>query len=148
MMKIERVQEDKESFIDLLMLSKDQKEDIKAYIEEGTLFALYDDDLKTAAVVAQESLGTYELKCLMTIESYRRKGYGKKLLDHIIELYQGNHQALFVATGDIPEVIQFFNKAGFAFSHRWPNFFIDRYERPVTVNGVRLSDMIYLKKEL
>ncbi len=39
-------------------------------------------------------------------------------------------------------------KRGFVFSHRVPNFFRDHYDHPIVEDGVRLADMVYLKRNL
>ena len=42
----------------------------------------------------------------------------------------------------------FINNDGFVNSHIVANFFVDHYEKPIYENGIQLTDMIYLKKNL
>ncbi len=51
-------------------------------------------------------------------------------------------------TGDSPLTIPFYEKCGFVKSHAVKNFFLENYDRPIIEGGVRLVDMIYLKKKL
>lgn len=53
-----------------------------------------------------------------------------------------------VGTGDIPYILQFYEKNGFNLSHRLCNFFTDNYDHPMYEKGIQLVDMVYLKKEL
>ena len=53
-----------------------------------------------------------------------------------------------VGTGDSPLTIPFYEKCGFAYSHRIKNFFVDNYDHPIYEGGVQLMDMVYLRKEI
>ena len=55
---------------------------------------------------------------------------------------------MLVGTGDIPWIIEFYQKNGFRFSHRIKNFFTDNYDHPMFEDGIQLVDMVYLSKEL
>ena len=74
-------------------------------------------------------------------------GYGSKLIQYIGAFYIDKYKAMIVGTGDVPWVIQFYEKNGFHLSRRIHNFFTDNYDHPIFENGVQLVDMIYLKKE-
>lgn len=55
---------------------------------------------------------------------------------------------LLLGTGDSPLTVPFYQKRGFVYSHRVPNFFTDYYDHPIIEGGVRLVDMVYLKRKL
>ena len=50
--------------------------------------------------------------------------------------------------GTIRITLDFYKQCGFVNSHIVANFFVDHYEKPIYENGIQLTDMIYLKKNL
>jgi len=48
------VKENKKEFLPLLLLADEQEDMIDTYLDRGTLFALYDCDLKSICVVTEE----------------------------------------------------------------------------------------------
>ena len=67
-MEIKKITENKEQFMDLLLLGDEQENMIRKYLDRGDLFALYAPDLKTVCVVTQEDEKTCEIKNLATYE--------------------------------------------------------------------------------
>ena len=53
-----------------------------------------------------------------------------------------------VGTGKGSSNVAFYEKCGFAVSHTVPGFFTDHYDHPIVEDGVVITDMIYLQKEL
>ena len=53
---------------------------------------------------------------------------------------------MYVGTGDLTYIIDFYKKCGFKFSHKLKNFFVDNYNHPIYEDNTQLIDMIYLKK--
>lgn len=147
-MEIKSICENKKQFLDLLLLADEQESMIDKYLESGDLFALYDSDLKSVCVVTRESDDVCELKNIATYEKWHGNGYGSKLLHHIFSHYKGKYTTMIVGTGDIPWILQFYEKNGFRISHSVKDFFIDNYDHPIFDNGIKLVDMIYLSKTL
>ncbi|MEG0691511.1 MAG: GNAT family N-acetyltransferase [Oscillospiraceae bacterium] len=146
-MEIRKVESDKKQFLELLLLADEQEDMIDKYLERGTLYALFDDDLKSVCVVTKESDTTCELKNLATYPCYQKCGYGRKLVLYLFEQYQDSFDTMFVGTGNNPDTIGFYEGCGFRYSHIKENFFVDHYIEPIFENGVQLIDMIYLRKE-
>ncbi|MCM2466714.1 GNAT family N-acetyltransferase [Methanoculleus oceani] len=146
-MKIEKVRENKKQFLDLLLIGDEQEDMIDRYLDRGDLFALYDGGLKSVCVVTCEGDGIYELKNIATYEECRGQGYGRRLVEHILEHYRGKCRVMVVGTGDRPRSLRFYERCGFAVSHRVKNFFIDHYDHPIFDCGEQLVDMVYLRKE-
>jgi ribosomal protein S18 acetylase RimI-like enzyme len=144
-MVVEQIIENKDDFLDLLLIGDEQEDMIKKYLYRGDLFALYDNDVKTVSVVTKEDHDTCEIKNLATYEKYRGKGYGSQLLRFIIEKYRHTCGKLILGTGDNDKIISFYNKFGFTYSHTVKNFFIDNYNHEMYEDGKQLIDMIYLK---
>ncbi len=139
---------EKVNFMELLLLADEDWKMIEKYLYRGELFVLYDDGLKSVCVVTQESDCICELKNIATYEKWHGEGYGSKLLDHIFSYYKDKYATMLVGTGDVPWILQFYQKSGFKVSHRIRNFFTDNYNHPMLEGGVQLVDMVYLKKDL
>ncbi len=146
-MEIKIVTQYKEQFLDLLLLADEQLSMIEQYLQRGTMFVLYDKNIAVSiCVVTKESYG-YEIKNMVTRVDFQRKGYGKKLLEHIFDVYGKIGNILFVGTGESIATMSFYESCGFVFSHKVKNFFIEHYDHPIIEEGVQLVDMIYFKKE-
>ncbi|WP_280749971.1 MULTISPECIES: GNAT family N-acetyltransferase [unclassified Parabacteroides] len=117
------------------------------YLEEGDLFALYDEDLKAVCVVAHIDNDVCELKNIAVYPQFHRQGYGRALISYVSTLYTG-YKTMLVGTGETPSILSFYRQCGFEVSHRIKNFFTDHYDHPIVEEGVRLVDMVYLRKKL
>lgn len=146
-MEVKLIKDNKKNFLELLLLADEQESMIDKYLERGELFALYNDDLKSICVVTQESDDACEIKNIATYEKYQKQGYGRNLINYIFDYYKDKYKTIFVGTGDCPYIISFYEKCGFAVSHRIHNFFADNYDHPMFENGVQLVDMVYLRKD-
>ncbi len=148
-MKIVKVNDsDKTKYMDLLLIADEQVSMIEKYLYRGEMFALYDDGVKALCVVTQEQAGVYEIKNIVTVPEYQRKGYGQQLISYIVDTYKEAGNELYVGTGDSPMTLHFYEKCGFKKSHIVKNFFIDNYDHPMYEDGKQLVDMIYLKRQL
>ncbi len=148
-MKIVKINDnDKTKFMDLLLIADEQISMIERYLFRGDMFALYDGDVRTICVTTQEQAGIYELKNIVTVPKYQRKGYGQKLIAFIVDYYKKSGSELYVGTGDSPMTLRFYERCGFVKSHVAKNFFIDNYDHPMYEDGQQLIDMIYLKMNL
>lgn len=145
-MNITKVSNDKKAYIDLLLLADEQESMIDKYLERGEMFVLNDNGVKAECVVTKEADGIYELKSIAVMPDCQRKGYGKKLIEFLFSHYT-DCNTMLVGTGDVPAVLRFYEKCGFAVSHRIQNFFTDNYDHPIFEDGKQLVDMIYLKWE-
>jgi GNAT superfamily N-acetyltransferase len=144
-MEIRRISENKEHFMDLLLLGDEQESMVHKYLEKGELFALYDNGLKTVCVVTQEGEKTYEIKNIATYETEQRKGYGSFMIKFIIENYNDKCHEMLVGTGDNDKIVSFYKNFGFVYSHVVKDFFVDNYDHEMFEDGKQLRDMIYLK---
>ena len=147
-MRVELINENKKRFLDLLLLADEQESMVDKYLDKGTMFAIYDDDLKGICVVTKERDRVYEIKNIATYEKFHGQGYGKKLIDYVCDYFKDDCDTMFVGTGDSPLTVPFYKKCGFVESHRIKNFFTDNYDHLIFEAGKQLVDMVYLKKEL
>ncbi len=147
-MDIHIIENNKDSYMDLLLLADPQEDMIYKYLNRGTLFALYDEGLKTLSVVTEEGPDTCEIKNIATYEAFQNKGYGRKMLEYIFHYYKNKYDTILVGTGDTPKTLNFYKSCGFRQSHISVNFFLNNYSEPILEDGKQLIHMIYLKKQL
>ena len=147
-MTITKVTDNKKAYLDLLLLADEQEDMIDRYLDRGTMYILEDHGVKCECVVTDEGNGVLEIKNIATAPAVQGKGYGKKLIDFLVQTYSGQYAVLQVGTGDSPMTIPFYEKCGFVRSHTLPNFFTDNYDHPIYECGLQLVDMIYLQRKL
>ena len=147
-MEIRKVETDKKRYLDLLLLADEQEDMVDRYLERGTMYVLEDDGVKAECVVTDEGDRILELKNIAVEPAAQGKGYGKALIDFLIETYAGQYTVLQVGTGDSPSTILFYEACGFRRHHLVKNFFTDHYDHPIYECRVQLVDMVYLQREL
>ena len=145
-MEIIEVMENKEDYIELLLLADEQEDMIDRYIDKGKMYVLDDNGIKCECVVIDVGNGVLEIKNIATVPEYQGKGYAKAMIDFIITKYREEYSILQVGTGDSPMTIPFYEKCGFVRSHIVPNFFTDNYDHPIYEGGIQLVDMVYLRR--
>ncbi len=147
-MRIEKVVDNKKQFLDLLLLADEQEDMIDMYLPGGDMFALYDDDLKSVCVVVPINTDTCELKNIATYKNEQGKGYGRTLINFILDFYKNDYKTMLAGTGETPTILSFYKNCGFEESHRVENFFTDNYDHPMFEENIQLIDMIYLRRNL
>lgn len=149
MYNIFKVDTDRKRYLPLLLLADEQENMIDRYLDRGEMFVLEENgQAVTVCVTVVLDNGCCEVKNLATAPEFQGRGYGRAMLDFVCAQYRGRCPAVFAGTGDSPLTVPFYEKCGFVLSHRIPNFFTDNYDHPIIEAGVRLTDMVYLKKEL
>ena len=147
-MKILEISKNKKQYMELLFLADEREDMIDKYINRGTMYILDDNGVKAECVVTDEGNGILEIKNIATNPKFQGMGYGKSLIDFVANKYKNKFSILQVGTGDSPATIGFYIKCGFSHSHIIKNFFTDNYNRPIYEEGVKLVDMIYLRRVL
>ena len=142
------IKENKKQYLPLLLLADEQEDMIDRYLERGTMYVLEDGDVCCECVVTDEGGGVLEIKNLATAPEYRGKGFGRRMIEFLVEKYRWQYTVLQVGTGDSPLTIPFYEKCGFVRSYCIPGFFTDHYDHPIIEAGVLLVDMIYLRRRL
>ena len=121
---------------------------IDKYLEKGNMYILNDNGIKAECIVTDEGNGVLEIKNIAVYPHCQKQGYGKKLIEFIIQKYSKNFFIIQAGTGNSPLTIPFYEKCGFKKSHVIKNFFIENYKNPIYEEGIQLVDMIYLKRDL
>lgn len=147
-MEIKEIKNQKKKYLDLLLLADEQESMIDRYLDRGTMHVLYDSSVKAVCVVTDEENGILEIKNLAVVPECQRCGYGRKLINFIINKYKYHYDILQVGTGNSPLTVPFYEKCGFKQSHVVKNFFTDNYDHPICECGNILTDMIYFQIKL
>lgn len=148
-MEIRQIVEDKDSYLEMLLIADPQEDMIRRYLNKSDMFVLEDaGEVLTIGVVEQMKNKRCELKNLVTAEDYQRQGYGSYMVNYLSEYYSTSCDVMYVGTGNNTNTLEFYKKCGFVNSHIVVNFFVDHYRQPIYENGIQLTDMIYLKKNL
>ena len=147
-MEITKVNTNKKKYLDLLLAADEQEDMIDRYLDRGIMYILEDDGVKAECVITYENDDVLEIKNIAVTPEFRKKGYGKTMIDFISSEYSGQFSFLRAGTGDSPQTTEFYEKCGFKRSHRIKNFFTDNYSRPIYDGGVLLKDMVYFQKKL
>ncbi len=147
-MEIIEVKENKKQYLPLLLLADEQESMIDRYLGRGKMYVLCDASVRCECVVTDEGYGVLEIKNIATKPEHQKKGYARALVDFICEKYKGQYTVLQVGTGDTPLTVPFYEKCGFVRSHTIKNFFTDNYDHEIYECGIKLTDMVYLRKKL
>lgn len=147
-MEIRQVSENKAQYMDLLFLADEQEEMIYRYLDKGEMFVLLDPEVVGECVVCDLGDGVFEIKNIATDPKYQGKGYGRALIDFVMDHYRSRCHTMLVGTGDSPLTVPFYLKCGFTEHHRVKNFFTDNYDHPIFEAGVQLVDMVYFSKKV
>ena len=148
---VEKINSDKEQYIDLLLVADPFPALVSKYLEQGDLFIIrHEGEAVCAAVVVLDGK-IAEIKNLSTSPPFQKQGYGKRMVEFLVEYYK-DAQEIILATGGtgIPGKefyqLQFYRKCGFVESHIIRNFFVDNFPDPIIEeNGEQCVDMIYMK---
>lgn len=148
-MEIRKIASHKKDYLPLLLLGDEQEDMIDRYLERGTLYALFiEDAARAVCVVTDEGNGVLEIKNIAVAPAFQKKGLGRALIAFIENAYRQTHAVLLVGTGESPLTVPFYEKCGFRYSHRIPNFFTVHYDHPIYEGGVLLRDMVYFAKRI
>ena len=146
-MKFQQITENKKQFLDLLLLADEQEDMVDRYLEQGEMFICLDPEVVGECVVVDLGEGVFEIKNIATDPNVHGKGYGRALIEFVMERYKDRCKEMLVGTGDSPLTVPFYKKCGFAEHHRVKNFFTDYYDHPIFEAGVQLVDMVYLSRK-
>lgn len=148
---IMRVNGDRERFLGLLMVADPEEAVVRAYLDQGWLFTLFEnDELYGVMLLMEHDPQTLEIKNIAVDEKAQNKGYGKQLLEKAKNFgREKGYHTLMVGTGNssLP-VLFFYQKAGFRFRSVIRNFFVDNYKEPIFENGLQCTEMLILDQEL
>ena len=141
--------EEKRQYMPLLLLADESPEMLERYLDRGRMFALrLGGGAAAECVVTDEGGAVLEIKNLAVAPEFQRRGLGRALIEFLAREFAGKFKALTAGTGESPLTVPFYEKCGFAYSHRLKDFFTENYPEPIVEGGVTLRDMLYFRREL
>ena len=143
-LKIVEIKSDKKRFLQLLLIGDESETMIDRYLHHGNLYAGILNGIPITVCVAIDDT-TVEIKNLAVSPYFQRRGFGRRMLEHVEKL--NTNKSIILGTGETPSTLRFYEKCGYRYSHRVPDFFTNNYSNPIIEEGVLLRDMIYLKKK-
>ena len=143
--KIVKIKNDKKRFLQLLRIGDESETMIDRYLQQGNLYAGILDGIPiTVCVALTIDDTTVEIKNLAVCPDFQRRGFGRLMLEHVENV--NPDKSIILGTGETPSTLRFYEKCGYSYSHRVPDFFTNNYRNPIIEEGVTLREMIYLKK--
>ena len=139
--EIRRITSGKEAYMPLLLEADPSPVMIRRYLDAGEMHVLFIKGQPAAvAVTVRLPDGDWELKNLAVAPEMRGRGFGSRLLRHIIRACP----RLWVGTS--PANVGFYRRFGFVERGVKPHFFRDSYPEPIIENGQPLDDMVMLAR--
>ncbi len=136
---------------DLLLLADETTEAINRYIFKSEIYILELEN-KAIALYAFYVLNKedVEIKNIAVAKEYQRQGMGRLLLKDAVDRARSRgFRRVIIGTGDVSTMpMHFYQKEGFEVFSVKKNFFTDNYPDPIYEKGVRLIDMVMLKKDV
>ena len=93
-LKIREENENKKQYISLLLLADEQESMVDHYLERGTMYVFEDGNVKAECVVTDEGAGILEIKNIAVDPENQGKGYGKALINFLVQKYTGRSSVL------------------------------------------------------
>lgn len=147
MATFQTVTTDKKQYLPLLLLADPCEAMIARYLEAGDMHVISTGDAAVCVAVVVPLSGTdCELKNLATDPQFQKQGHATRLLKTLFKFYAARFRTMYVGTAG--PLAAFYARFGFTPSHTVTGFFTDNYPEPIYEDGVLLTDMLYLKKEL
>ena len=147
-MEGKQIFQNKNEYLSLLLLADESEEMLDKYLDSGDMFVFSENGAVVGECVVLAENGVCELKNLAVMPACQRRGYGRRIVDFVCERYADRYDALTVGTGESPRTMGFYHSCGFRECGRIPDFFTRHYDHEIVEDGVKLRDMVLLKKKL
>ncbi|MGB3367585.1 MAG: GNAT family N-acetyltransferase [Acidaminobacteraceae bacterium] len=147
-MEFKRINTDRRSFMNLLMIGDPDLKCINKYIDEGTLIAMYEGG-KCIGVIHYKNVynKVVEIMNIGILKSYINKGYGSKLLRYTIENIksEGNLKIMLGTCDSSAKNVAFYKRHGFRILEVWHDYFIENYDEEIYEDNMQCRDMIRME---
>ncbi len=137
--------------MDLLLLADPSEKMIEKYVHSGACYvALSANQCIGACVLQHKSAHEAEIMNMSVAVGYQRKGVGKALIEHIVQVAKEQGLTLLrVKTADVSEqAIDFYEKMKFVHDGTVKGHFVKYYDQPIMENGRQAIDQVMMKRTL
>lgn len=148
---IRAIEQNRERFLDILLLADPSEKMVKQYSAKGHLFVLFENDEAYGVIhLLPQSSSVMEIKNVAVKEEVQGRGYGKNLVQHALTFCkQQGYQKIVVGTGNSSiSNLAFYQKVGFRFLSVVRDYFTDNYDEPIFEHGIQCRDMLMLEFDL
>jgi N-acetylglutamate synthase-like GNAT family acetyltransferase len=136
---------------DLLLLADEEVQAIEKYIHQSDIYVFEQiDKIVGVYVLYPIDEHTAEIKAIALNESFQNLGIGKCMLkDAAIKATAKGFKELVIGTPSVAQKqLAIYQKAGFEQYDIKKDFFITNYSELIFEDGVQLTDMVMLRKDL
>lgn len=146
--EINKIEENKLDYMDLLVSADPEKDVVMQYIEKGDVFVLSNNGKALAEIlITPVDSETCELKNIATVSDARGNGFAGMLIQYVFNEYKGKYKRMIVGTTE--NMIPFYVLNGFTKYYKTAkNFFVDNYKEEIWDGNLHCIDMYYYVKEL
>lgn len=147
-MEIIKINDNKEKYLDLILEADPDVDVVNKYLYIGDMYAVIEDNkVVSQIIITKVDDDTCELKNISTLNEYKGRGYARKLISHVFEVYKSKYKKMIVGTTE--NMIPFYVLSGFTrYHHTVKNFFVDNYPEEIWDGDLHCIDMYYYYKEL
>lgn len=139
---------DREKYLDYLLLADEDEQIVKQYINEGDMYSIsMDGQLVGIILFVYYQQRVVELKNLALASEWRGRGIGKAVLQKAFDIYKEMEKMIVGTANSSIENIAFYQKAGFRMTEIRRDFF-EKYEKPIFENGIQALDMVMFERKL
>ena len=147
-MEIREINASRDSYMDLLLLADPSEKLVRAYLERGYLFVLFDVDVACGVIhLEPQDAECIEIKNVAVAEPMQGRGLGTILLRHAIAFCrQEGYKKVIIGTGNSSiGNLYLYQKVGFRIVSIRRDFFVLHYDEPIFENGIQCRDMLMLE---
>jgi len=145
---------EREAYLHLLLLADESEIQVRASMNNGTLYAYWtgDDSAPAGIILATpDSDETVELKAVAVASERQGQGIGTQMMRAVLDdLRDLNVRRVTVGTGNAGiGQLAFYQKAGFRLRHIERDYFTPErgYPADLSENGIPLRDMVWMDLE-
>jgi ribosomal protein S18 acetylase RimI-like enzyme len=103
-------------------------DDITSYLIDSEVYLVYEDNDVIGNFSYEEKGGQIEIKEVLVLPQYQGKGYGKKIMDYLLNLVKGKPVWLVTHPKNTPAIITYL-KSGFILTEWKDNYYGDGHPR-------------------
>lgn len=103
-------------------------DDVTSYLKDSEVYLVYEDNNVIGNFSYEEKDGRVEIKEVLVLPQYQSKGYGKKIMEYLLNLVKGKSVWLVTHPKNTPAIITYL-KSGFVLTEWKDNYYGDGHPR-------------------